>query len=57
MKAILSKSVEARLSDRDKSMLTNYWSLLEGDEFADALVHDPNDSKPKKKKDKKDKKD
>jgi hypothetical protein len=55
MKTITSKSVEARLSDGDKSLLKNYWSLLEGTEFADALVFDPND-KPKKK-DKKDKKD
>tara|TARA_B100001778_G_scaffold334491_1_gene346134 strand:+ start:26513 stop:26680 length:168 start_codon:yes stop_codon:yes gene_type:complete len=55
MKSILSKSVEARLSDSDKSILKNYWSLLEGDDFADALVFNPNE-KPKKK-EKKDKSD
>ena len=55
MKSITSKSVEARLGDGDKSLLKDYWSLLHGTEFADALVYDPNE-KPKKK-DKKDKKD
>ena len=55
MKTILSKSVQARLSDKDKSLLKNYWSLLEGDEFADVLVFNPNDKPEKKKKKKKDK--
>jgi len=47
MKCIISKSVESRLSDKDKSLMTNYWSLLEGGDFAAALVYDPNE-KPKK---------
>lgn len=47
MKHIISKSVESRLSEKDKSLMTNYWSLIEGADFAAALVYDPNE-KPKK---------
>lgn len=51
MKTILSKSIEARLKEKDKSILKDYWSLLFGDDFAEALVFDPNEKPKKKKKD------
>lgn len=54
MKHIMSKSVESRLSDKDKSLMKNYWSLLEGADFAAALVYDPNEKPERKKKKKKD---
>lgn len=49
MKTILSKSIEAKLKDRDKSILKDYWSLLFGKDYAEILVFEPN-VKPKKKK-------
>ena len=54
MREILSKSIEAKLKDKDKYILKSYWTLIHGDEFADSLVFDPNDKPPKKKKSEKD---
>lgn len=50
MREILSKSVKAKLSDKDKYILKSYWTLIQGDEFANALVSSPNEKPPKKKK-------
>lgn len=60
MRTIISKSLEAKFNEGDEEVLMTYYSLIFGDDFADALIHDPSQKpssgkkkKPKHKKRKK----